>query len=294
MKVIIAAPNSGVLNIGKRGENLARRVQFELPKDWNMSAQDSSVQLAVQRAGEDTAYPVVLAQLDGVWCWDVTSTDTACPGNGQVELRYLLGETIKKSMTWVTHTSKSITDNLTDPPEAAEGYLSRVMAEGAKVTQAAGRIEQAEQQARDALEQIAPAAEQAVGEIKSEGDTQVQRVANEGAQQIKESTRQAGLAAEAAGNAAGSEQRAGEHASRAEAAAVHQPYPDATTGTWWCWDAEAGAYRDSGEPYHGNLLYATFDIDPATGMLMMSAPDAYHGPQFAINDNGYLEVTISA
>ena len=33
---------------------------------------------------------------------------------------------------------------------------------------------------------------------------------------------------------------------RAENAAIHQPYPDTNTGTWWCWDAEAGAYTDSG------------------------------------------------
>lgn len=43
----------------------------------------------------------------------------------------------------------------------------------------------------------------------------------------------------------------------------------------------------------GNVLYATFDIDPATGQLVMTVPDGYAGPQFAIN-NGYLEVSISA
>ena len=35
-------------------------------------------------------------------------------------------------------------------------------------------------------------------------------------------------------------------ADRAEEAAIHQPYPNAETGTWWVWDAEAGAYVDSG------------------------------------------------
>lgn len=38
-------------------------------------------------------------------------------------------------------------------------------------------------------------------------------------------------------------------ADRAEGAALRQPYPDAESGTWWVWDAESGAYRDSGAPY---------------------------------------------
>lgn len=300
MKTIINAPCAGVLYIGKQGENLARRVRFELPPDWDMTDPAASVQLAVQRAGEDTAYPVMLTREDGAYYWDVTATDTACPGYGQCELRYLLGDVVKKSMTWATTVAKSISDDMTDPPEAGEEYLTRVMAEGAKVTQAAGRIAQAEQQAQAALKQIAPAAEQAVSEINSagdaqaerldetgaaalrdiaavgktqtdrvtaEGDTQVQRVANEGASQIEEATRQAGLAAEAAGNAAGS-------ANRAEAAAIHQPYPDDGTGTWWCWDADAGAYVDSGQPTRGAQ-----GADGAPGPQGEKGADGAPGPQ---------------
>ena len=35
-------------------------------------------------------------------------------------------------------------------------------------------------------------------------------------------------------------------ADRAENAAIHQPYPDASTGTWWVWDMDAGEYVDTG------------------------------------------------
>lgn len=37
-------------------------------------------------------------------------------------------------------------------------------------------------------------------------------------------------------------------ASRAEAAVIRQPYPDAETSTWWVWDSEKGAYTDSEQP----------------------------------------------
>lgn len=36
-------------------------------------------------------------------------------------------------------------------------------------------------------------------------------------------------------------------AERAEAATIHLPYPNADTGTWWVWDIDSGAYKDSGQ-----------------------------------------------
>lgn len=45
--------------------------------------------------------------------------------------------------------------------------------------------------------------------------------------------------------------RAEDAAQAAEDAASHQPYPNPDTGTWWTWDAETGAYKDTGEPYSG-------------------------------------------
>ena len=38
---------------------------------------------------------------------------------------------------------------------------------------------------------------------------------------------------------------------RAENAAIHQPYPNEETGTWWVWDAETGQYEDTRESYGG-------------------------------------------
>ena len=38
---------------------------------------------------------------------------------------------------------------------------------------------------------------------------------------------------------------------RAENAAIHQPYPNVETGTWWVWDVETGAYKNTGVAYSG-------------------------------------------
>ena len=38
---------------------------------------------------------------------------------------------------------------------------------------------------------------------------------------------------------------------RAENAAIHQPYPNTDTGTWWVWDEKAETYVDTGESSQG-------------------------------------------
>lgn len=141
MKTIIEAPNDGVLSLGRQGENLARRIAFKLPPDWDTSDPAASVQLVAQRAEESTAYPVMLSCEDGVYYWDVTATDTGRDGYGLCELRYLLGDVLAKSMTWITSVAESISEDLTDPPDAAQNYLSQVMAEGARASAAADRAE---------------------------------------------------------------------------------------------------------------------------------------------------------
>ena len=50
---------------------------------------------------------------------------------------------------------------------------------------------------------------------------------------------------------------------------------------------------DTGESAKGDVLFATFEIDPVTGILTQHTPDLYNGPTFAVV-NGHLEVTVSA
>lgn len=43
----------------------------------------------------------------------------------------------------------------------------------------------------------------------------------------------------------------------------------------------------------GNTLFAVFDIDPDTGELSVTTPVGYTGPAFAINEQGFLGVSIA-
>lgn len=79
--------------------------------------------------------------------------------------------------------------------------------------------------------------------------------------------------------------------------AVNAHPPIVQGGTWWTWDTASGAYTDTGltaEGKDGNVLFATFAVDPTTGLLSMTTPDGYAGPEFSLNNKGYLEVTVNA
>lgn len=111
----------------------------------------------------------------------------------------------------------------------------------------------------------------------------------------------AGSAGAAAGSATAAEnsaEAAADSAAAAEQSAeTAQEYsgkpPIIQNDTWWVWNAETGQYEDTGESARGDVMYATFEIDPETGILTMTTPNGYTGPEFEIV-NGYLEVSISA
>lgn len=108
----------------------------------------------------------------------------------------------------------------------------------------------------------------------------------------------AAQAQRSATNAEQSETNAAQSATdAAESAQTAQEYsgkpPIIQNDTWWTWDAEQGEYVDTGEAARGDVMYATFEIDPETGILTMTTPDGYTGPTFMIV-NGFLEVSISA
>lgn len=126
----------------------------------------------------------------------------------------------------------------------------------------------------------------------------VQPFANNASASAAAAANSATQAANSAAAAAQSATAAGNSAeSAAESAETAQQYsgkpPIIQNDTWWTWDAEKQEYVDTGESARGDVMYATFAVDPLTGLLTMTTPDGYSGPVFALV-NGYLEVSISA
>lgn len=104
-------------------------------------------------------------------------------------------------------------------------------------------------------------------------------------------------AANSALSAAGSAEAAASSATDAAGSALSaQQYagkpPIIQDGRWWTWNAVEQEYVDTGEAARGNLMYATFYIDAATGDLYMVTDNEYTGPQFRLS-GADLEVVLN-
>lgn len=121
---------------------------------------------------------------------------------------------------------------------------------------------------------------------------QFQQFAKEAASPyIVQAAKSATKAAESAKEAESYKNAAADSADVAKQYSGKPPIPQ--NDTWWIWDAEKQIYVDTGIEAVGNITYATFGIDVSTGILMMYEPDKYDGPQFQLDDEGFLEVFVS-
>lgn len=105
-------------------------------------------------------------------------------------------------------------------------------------------------------------------------------------------------ASESAGEAAQDAHRADQAAGRAEAARDEIEGMRATAETLPPGSEATASYEDGvlhfGIPQgeRGDVSFASFEIDPDTGLLTMYTDPGLSGDSFRINENGYLEVLI--
>lgn len=63
-------------------------------------------------------------------------------------------------------------------------------------------------------------------------------------------------------------------------------------GYWYRWNETTGEYENTHEPANSVISVASFDVDPKTGYLNMRSSDDYSGPEFTIEEDGVLTVTV--
>ena len=125
-----------ILPLGKQGENLVRRIQFDLSR-WISNFGPGTVQLLHQRSGDEAPYPVAVEQEGNLAVWTVTSADTAAAGTGRAELQYYVGDALAKSETWMTKVLPALGPASETPPEAQQGWVDQVLQAGTVATEAA-------------------------------------------------------------------------------------------------------------------------------------------------------------
>lgn len=122
-----------ILPLGKQGENLARKIQFDISR-WIGTLGPGTVQLLHQRNGDETPYPVAVEQEGNLAVWTVTNADTAAAGTGRAELQYYVGDALAKSETWMTKVFPALGPAGETPPEAQQGWVDQVLAQVARIT----------------------------------------------------------------------------------------------------------------------------------------------------------------
>lgn len=104
------------IDIGRQGENLARNIYFDL-SDLIDNYGEGTATLVHMRPSDTAPYICEVERAGNFLIWAPTSTDTAYPGAGKCELRWVVGETLAKSIIYTTTIAPSITgaEGVPDP-----------------------------------------------------------------------------------------------------------------------------------------------------------------------------------
>lgn len=160
--MIDLVPKSGMIKIGKQGENCAIRVI--LP---NIRAGSGSILLLHQRALDKKPYPVPVSETAEGIIWVVSSTDTANQGRGQAELQWL-GENgeVVKSIIYQTETSRSLSAPGAVPDEPTKPYVQAVAKDAQAAKDAAASAKESARSAEASATQAGAAANNAADSLK--------------------------------------------------------------------------------------------------------------------------------
>lgn len=116
--------------------------------------------------------------------------------------------------------------------------------------------------------------------IRAAGDTR------EAVRKAEKATGEAQAATEDANQAAAGANQA---ADRSNTLSDHRD--EIRNGYWWRWNEKTEEYENTGQPAKGNVMFASFDINPVTGELSCMTDEEYSGASFGI-ENGDLTVTV--
>lgn len=128
------------IKLGRRGENQARKVVFDVLEKWREGYGEGVASLIVQRNGDAQPYPVAVTEEDGTLVWLVSSVDTAVAGEGAAELRYTVGDTIVKSQIYKTRVHETLEDSGETPPPAYQSWVDEVLQAAADAETAVSKM----------------------------------------------------------------------------------------------------------------------------------------------------------
>ena len=162
MKII--ANESGILVLGRTGENDARTIVFDVSCILN-EFPGATFGILNKRNGDTSAYPVSVGNYDLIGTnleWTIKATDTSAPGEGACEIVAYKGEVVVKTIIFTTRVYPSLDGSGTTPEPWEDWYDDFVTL--------AGTAEEAERGAVAAQEAASGSASSAnTDALKAEG-----------------------------------------------------------------------------------------------------------------------------
>ena len=138
MKSIFAKEFSRI-ELGYRGENLARQVVFDL-SEWQKTYGEGMARLVAQIPSEPTPYPCSVIREGDVLLWPLSCADTSVAGKGQCELSYYVGDRLVKSAVFSTYIAESLAP-VGEAPEPQRAWVEDVFSASADALAAKAAIE---------------------------------------------------------------------------------------------------------------------------------------------------------
>ena len=116
----VNGPQRDPIFLGRRGENLATQICFDVPEDLSSYAYT----LYVRRPRERESYPAAhIARVGNTIVWTVSNVDTENSGEGQVQIRFTDNDVVVKTIVYRTVVGIAIDINTSPAPEWQESWL---------------------------------------------------------------------------------------------------------------------------------------------------------------------------
>ena len=128
---VTVGQNVKVIPLGRRGENEATQVAFDIASliaDYG----EGRAELLAKRACDIAPYPIVVTQEGNKVTWTVSNIDTNYTGAGEVELFWYVGDTLAKSIVYKTFVLSDIV-GASAAPDPYENWLETLTAIAAQV-----------------------------------------------------------------------------------------------------------------------------------------------------------------
>lgn len=132
------------VNLGKRGENDALTVEFDVT-NWLQKWPSADFVIVAKRSEDDTPYIADTAKNGKILTWNIHAYDTDLQGYGIAQIRAVEGNTLKKSSIFKTFVADSIIAETIEPDQPVPDWVDQTL-EDMRAIQSAATVaaEQAE------------------------------------------------------------------------------------------------------------------------------------------------------